>query len=296
VRQTDAMTIALGNRRGRATLLVGDGAADLEHLSGARFSSDPMDAIARWDELADWAAGVDAGAVAEPLHPEELGPPVPRPRNVFGIALNYRSHAQETGAEAPEIPSVFTKFPSCLAGPTDDVVLPSDKVDWEVELVVVMGRGGRRIPLDSALEHVAGFCVGQDFSERRVQLGGGARPQFSLGKSFDTFGPFGPAVVSLDAVPNPDDLGITCDVNGEKVQDGRTSDLIFSVPELVAYLSGICTLEPGDLIFTGTPSGVGVARRPPRFLQPGDLVVSTIEGVGSITNRAVAGSELAGGA
>jgi 2-keto-4-pentenoate hydratase/2-oxohepta-3-ene-1,7-dioic acid hydratase in catechol pathway len=196
---------------------------------------------------------------------------------VFAIGLNYRAHAEETGAALPPAPLTFTKFPSCLAGPTADVVLSGTTVDWEVELVAVIGTGGRHIDRDEAWAHVAGLTLGQDISDRTVQRLG-APPQFSLGKSFDTFGPIGPAVVSLDAFPNPDDIGLWCDVSGERMQDSRTSDLIFSVPELIAYLS--------DIIFTGTPSGVGAARG--RVLAPGDVVESGAEVIGSLFNRCVA--------
>jgi 2-keto-4-pentenoate hydratase/2-oxohepta-3-ene-1,7-dioic acid hydratase in catechol pathway len=182
---------------------------------------------------------------------------------------------------------VFTKFPSCLAGPRAEVVLSSDRVDWEVELVVVIGRGGRRIPEGRAREHVAGYCVGQDISDRGVQFAG-RPPQFSMGKSFDTFGPIGPAIVSLDAFADPDDLALTCDVSGKRVQEARTSDMIFSVPALVSRLSAVCTLAPGDLIFTGTPSGIGAMRKPPRFLAHEDEIVSTIEGIGTLVNRCIA--------
>jgi 2,4-diketo-3-deoxy-L-fuconate hydrolase len=280
------MPVRLANLNGRAVLLVGDGWVDVERGSGGRLPSDPMAALRRWDDLREWGAGLTAPDEGL-MDAVDLGPCVPRPAKVFGVALNYRTHAEETGAELPPAPSIFTKFPSCLAGPGAPVVLPSEFVDWEVELVAVVGRGGRDVSEASALDHVAGYCVGQDYSERRVQMTG-ARPQFSMGKSYDSFGPIGPAVVSLDAFADPDDLAITCDVGGERVQDGRTSDLIFSVSELVSYISSICTLEAGDLVFTGTPSGVGVARQPPRFLKPGDVVVSTIEGIGSITNTAVA--------
>jgi len=284
-RQTAAMPVRLANRSGRAVLLVGDGWVDVEKGSGGRLPAAPMEAFRRWDDVREWGSGITEAGEG-PVDVTDLGPCVPRPAKVFGVALNYRTHAEETGAELPPAPSIFTKFPSCLAGPTADVVLPSDFVDWEVELVVVIGRGGRGIAEAAALDHVAGYCVGQDYSERVVQMMG-ARPQFSMGKSYDTFGPIGPAVVSLDAVADPNNLGITCDVDGERVQDGRTSDLIFSVPELVAYISTVCTLEPGDLVFTGTPSGVGAARTPPRFLKPGEVVVGAVEGIGSISNTAV---------
>ncbi len=280
------MSVRLVNLDGRAGLLVGGRVVDVEALSGGGLPADPMAVIGRWPELA--ALAERAGdADGEPFDPAALGPCVPRPQKVFGIALNYRSHAEETGAELPPAPSVFTKFPSCLAGPASVVALPSAFVDWEAELVVVIGRGGRDISEGAARDHVAGYCIGQDFSERRVQTAG-PRPQFSLGKSYDTFGPIGPAVVSLDVFDDPDDLAIWCEVDGERVQDGRTSDLIFPVATLVSYLSGICTLAPGDLIFTGTPSGVGVARQPPRFLAPGQVVRTGIEGLGTMTNVAVA--------
>lgn len=280
------MPVRLANHGGRTALVVGDRLVDIATRSGT-LPADPMAALERWDELVAWSSDVDAQPDDPLVDPDALGPCVPRPSKVFGVALNYRKHAEETGAALPAAPSVFTKFPSCLCGPAADIVLPSAFVDWEVELVVVMGRRGTRVSEDAALDHVAGYCVGQDFSERRVQMGDGNRPQFSLGKSYDTFGPIGPAVVSLDALSDPNDLALRCEVDGEVVQDSRTSDLIFSVPELVAYLSGICTLAPGDLIFTGTPSGVGVARRPPRFLEPGNVVTSTIEGLGTIRNRCV---------
>jgi 2-keto-4-pentenoate hydratase/2-oxohepta-3-ene-1,7-dioic acid hydratase in catechol pathway len=205
---------------------------------------------------------------------------------VFGVGLNYRSHAEESNMELPPSPAVFTKFPSCLAGPAAEVRLPSQFVDYEAELVVVIGRGGMHIGEDAALDHVAGYCAGQDYSERMVQLAV-KPPQFSMGKSYPAFGPIGPAVVSLDEIADPNDIALSCDVSGERRQDARTNDLIFSVPELVAYLSGICELRPGDLIFTGTPAGVGMGHQPAKFLVDGDVVVTTIEGVGVLTNRCV---------
>ena len=209
---------------------------------------------------------------------------MPRPQKVFGIGLNYRSHAAEASMALPEVPLVFTKFPSCIVGPMADVALSGDRVDWEVEVVVVIGRRGRRIAAADAWSYVAGLTVGQDVSDRRVQMAV-KPPQFSLGKSFDTFGPIGPVLASVDSFPNPDDVAIACDVGEERMQAARTSDLIFSVPQLVEYLSGICTLEPGDLIFTGTPDGVGMVRG--RFLGPGDVVTSTMDVVGTMTNRCV---------
>lgn len=278
----------LANHGGRAVLLGRDGSIDLEQASHARFGPDPMAALADFEAVRSWAAG-HPGAATGPLPPEaELGPPVPRPSKVFGIGLNYLAHAREAGLEIPKTPLVFTKFPSCIAGPCAEVVLSSDRVDYEVELVAVIGRGGHRIPADRALAHVAGYCVGQDISDRKVQFAD-KPPQFSLGKSYDSYGPIGPAIVSLDHFTDPDDLRLTCQIAGERMQDGRTSDMIFPVAHLVSFLSNVCTLAPGDLIFTGTPAGVGAARKPPRYLAPGEIVESRIEGVGSLRNRCVAG-------
>ena len=281
------MSVRLVNVRGRASLLVGESVLDVERASAGRFAADPMAALADWGRFADWAAGRRAGDAEGPLVETDLGPPVPRPRSVFAIGLNYRDHAREAELELPKQPMVFTKFPSCLAGPRGDIVCHSERVDWEVELVVVIGRGGRGIAERDALAHVAGYTVGQDVSDRRLQFAD-APAQFSLGKSIDGYGPIGPAVVSLDAFADPNDLALTCDVSGERMQDGRTSDMVFGVSALVAYLSRWCTLAPGDLIFTGTPAGVGSTRNPRRYLTAGDEVVSTIEGIGTLRNRCVA--------
>jgi len=271
--------------------LVRDGMViDVAKASRGRFDPDPMAGLARWEELTDWAATVsaeaervEAGEVehGEPADPSRFGAPVPRPRQVFALALNYPMHAKEARLEAPSDPLVFTKFPSCLAGPSATVTLPSDYVDWEVELVVVIGPGGHRVPAEQAWSRVAGIMVGQDLSERRVQLTG-ARPQFSLGKSFPGFGPTGPVLVTPDELPDRDDLELTCRLGDTEVQRARTSEMIFPVPELVARISAIVPLLPGDLIFTGTPAGVGHGRDPKRYLRPGDVLTGRIEGVGEI--------------
>jgi len=203
---------------------------------------------------------------------------------VFGNVLNYRALAVETHATLPPSPLTFTKFPSCLAGPTSTIELSGDHVDWEVELVVVVGTGGRRIAAADAWSHVAGLTLGQDISDRIVQRAG-TPPQFSLGKSFDGYGPIGPAVVSVDSFANPDDIELWCDVAGERMQHSRTSDLIFDVPALVSYLSSICTLAAGDLVFTGTPSGVGAGRD--RYLRAGETIDSGAEVIGELHNRCV---------
>jgi 2,4-didehydro-3-deoxy-L-rhamnonate hydrolase len=279
--------VRLVNIQGRAGLVVGSGVVDVERRSNGRFPADPMAALAAWDALVGWGSGLRAAEGDAALDDTALGPPVPRPSKVFGIGLNYRAHAAEAGLDVPQTPLVFTKFPSCLVGPRADVVLTSATVDWEVELVVVIGRRGRHIAERDALAHVAGYCIGQDISDRRVQFAD-KPPQFSLGKSLDTFGPIGPAVVSLDEVRDPNDLALRCDVAGERMQDARTSGMIFDVSALVVFLASLCTLEPGDLIFTGTPSGVGAMRSPRRYLQPGEEIVSAIEHLGTMRNHCVA--------
>jgi 2-keto-4-pentenoate hydratase/2-oxohepta-3-ene-1,7-dioic acid hydratase in catechol pathway len=278
------MAMRLANLGGRAQLVVGDGLVDLEKASGGAFPSDPMAAFEMWDAIRSFAEGIQQPEV--PLDEKRLGPPVPRPAKVFGVGLNYRSHAEEAGLEVPKSPLIFTKFPSCLVGPRADVVLSSAFVDWEAELVVVIGRAGRRIPAERALEHVAGFTAGQDISDRKIQFAD-KPPQFSMGKSIDTFGPIGPAVVSLDGFADPNDLALSCDVDAERMQEARTTDMIFAVPELVAYLSSLCTLAPGDLVFTGTPAGVGSVRNPRRYLKPDETITTTIEGIGTLRNRCV---------
>jgi 2-keto-4-pentenoate hydratase/2-oxohepta-3-ene-1,7-dioic acid hydratase in catechol pathway len=274
----------IANVRGRLTLLGREGGVDVERASGGRFEADPQAVFERWSAFRDWAAGVaDAGT---PVVDADLGPPVPRPAQVFGIGMNYRDHAAEAGLPVPDRPAVFTKFPSCLAGPFADVALPSPFVDWEVELVLVIGRRAYEVAERDAWAHVAGLTVGQDLSERVVQWGAGG--QFSLGKSFPGFGPMGPSLVTPDELPNPDDLALGCSVNGEVVQQGRTSDMVFSVPRLVAELSAVLPLEAGDVVFTGTPAGIGATRKPPRFLQAGDVLATHVEGIGAIRNRLVA--------
>lgn len=269
---------------GRLALGQGERWVDVERASEGVFSADPQAVYERWDEFVAWAPGVAADA---PVATGDLEVPVPRPRQVAAIGLNYREHAVESGLAIPEHPVVFTKFPSSLVGPGAVVTLPSDGVDWEVELVVVIGREAHQVPVEKGWDHVAGLTVGQDLSWREVQTRGPA-PQFSLGKSYPGFSPVGPVVVTPEELPDKDDLAIACSLDGEVLQDGRTSDLIFSVPELISRLSEALTLYPGDLIFTGTPCGVGMGREPRRFLVPGTLT-SSIEGVGELVVTLVGG-------
>lgn len=211
--------------------------------------------------------------------------PVPDPRKIICLGLNYRDHAAESGMEIPTEPILFSKYPTTLVGHLADIVLPeeSSQVDYEAELVIVVGKGGRRISQAKALEHVAGYTVGHDVSARDWQLNKPGK-QWMAGKTFDTFAPVGPALVTADEVPDPHALGIRLRLNGETMQDSSTSQLIFRVDETIAYLSKIFTLEPGDLIFTGTPPGVGMARKPPVWLKAGDVVEVEIDGLGTLRN------------
>jgi len=283
------MTFRLATRRGRAVLVHAGGFYDLEKHGGGSFGADTMQALARFRDLHAVAAALP-GTPDSAFAIEELDACVPRPHKVFGIGLNYRAHAAESGAEVPPNPLVFCKFANCICGPASDIVVYGPTTDWEAELVVVMGTRARDIKAAAAWDHVAGLTCGQDISERTTQFAS-KPPHFDLGKSFDTYGPIGPCIVSLDNVADPADLALSCDVNGQRRQEARTSDLIFSIPQLIEYISGICTLEPGDLIFTGTPSGVGVMSG--TFLKPGDVVTTEIEGLGTMTNRCVARPEQA---
>jgi len=273
----------LANSNGRAVLVLGDEIADLEQSSGGRVGADPMAPYADWDAFLDIAAGITTGT--GPLVEDDLRCPVPAPRQVFAIGLNYRSHAEESGMAVPDVPATFTKFPASLTGPFDDVDVVGGTTDWEVELVAVLGRPADRVAEEDAWRHVAGLTVGQDLSDRHLQFAAGS--QFSLGKSRRGYGPLGPWVVTVDEVPDPDDLALGCSVDGEKVQDARTKDLVFGVPRLIAELAAVVPLLAGDVIFTGTPAGVGMTRQPPRFLQPGQVLESWIEGIGTIRNRMV---------
>jgi len=236
------------------------------------------DVFDRWD---DALAAAESATVTETVAISALGPPSPRPRQVFAIGLNYAAHAAESGQPVPEHPTTFTKFPSCITGPFVDVVLPSGFVDYEIELVAVIGRRAHHAPAATAWAHVAGLTVGQDLSERAVQMRPPV-PQFSLGKSFPGFGPTGPWLVTPDEFDDPDDLALACRLNGVVVQSSRTSDLIFSISEIIERVSAITPMLPGDLVFTGTPAGVGIGRTPPRYLVAGEVLESTIEGIGTI--------------
>ena len=276
----------LANLDDRAVLVVGSGAVDVETASAGRFGPDPQALFDDWQAFAQWASTVaDAAAPASvAFDVADLGAPVPRPRQVFAIGLNYAEHAAEASYPPDSMPVTFTKFPSSIVGPDTVVELPEGNVDWEVELVVVIGRRAHKIDRDSAWDHVAGLTIGQDLSERITQLQGSA-PQFSLGKSFPGFGPTGPWLVTPDEFTDRDDLAISCSLSDEGMQSSRTSMMLYDVPELLVRLSAVCPLLPGDIIFSGTPAGIGNRRTPPRFIGPDDVLVSEIEGIGTLTTR-----------
>lgn len=275
------MPYRLANVDGRAALADETHYYDLENLSGGKLPSDPMAALAQPEALSELDAGLGKAKPSGELANAKLGAPVPRPINSFGIGLNYQDHAAESDMELPERPLVFAKFPACIVGPRDTVELRSDRVDYEGELVAVIGTPAKDVAPEQAWDHVAGLTVGQDISDRPAQFMA-KPPHFDLGKSFDTFGPIGPVLVSTDSFEKPDDLLLQTFVNGDKRQEARTSSLIFDVPYLVSFLSHIMRLQTGDVIFTGTPEGVGFKNA--QWLADGDVITTTIEGIGSMQN------------
>lgn len=241
----------------------------------------------------DMLSVIASGRVSEPAgHPMDLDSvellaPIPRPPKFICVGLNYRDHAQEAGLPIPTVPTIFCKFPNVVVGPGADVVLPkaSSKPDYEAEFAFVIGRGGRHIPAARAMEHVFGYTIVNDVSARDYQM---ATSQWLMGKTFDTFAPMGPWIVTKDEIADPHALDISIEVSGEILQKSNTCELVFKIPELIEHLSTVVTLEPGDVVATGTPGGVGFARKPPRYLKPGEEMVVKIEGLGELRNRCVA--------
>jgi 2-keto-4-pentenoate hydratase/2-oxohepta-3-ene-1,7-dioic acid hydratase in catechol pathway len=260
---------------------------DLQHTD-AGLPSSMKQLLALGDEgLAGARAAAEKGVAIDPAGVKLLAP-IANPQKVICIGLNYADHAAESGVDPPPEPVVFCKFPSAVCAHGDAIVLPgiSAKVDYEAELVAVIGIGGRDIPAEQALSHIAGYTCGHDVSARDWQLekpGG----QWLLGKTFDTFAPFGPELVTADEIDDPGRLDIALRLNGKTMQDSNTRQLIFGLPKLVQYISSVCTLLPGDVIFTGTPPGVGAARKPPVFLKAGDEVEVEIEAIGTLRNPVV---------
>jgi 2-keto-4-pentenoate hydratase/2-oxohepta-3-ene-1,7-dioic acid hydratase in catechol pathway len=235
------------------------------------------------------AAAAAASGRAVSLEQARLLAPVLDPQKIICVGLNYADHAAETGATVGDEPVIFNKFPTCLRGPGDAIELPpeSNEVDYEAELVVVIGKRARRVPRESAFDYVAGYACGHDVSARDWQKNKPGK-QWLLGKSFDSFAPLGPWLATRDEIPSPGELPIELRLNGKVMQSSNTRQLIFGIDYLVSYLSHVCTLLPGDLLYTGTPPGVGTARKPPVYLQPGDVAEVTIEGLGTLRNPVVA--------
>jgi 2,4-didehydro-3-deoxy-L-rhamnonate hydrolase len=258
---------------------------DIAQASNGRFEPDMQSLYNHWEQLGTWFDEEFTPGGLQPMHGTRKAP-APKPSQVFGVGLNYADHAHEAGMELPKTPLIFPKFASCIAGPEDVLVLDNETVDWEVELVVVIGRECRDVNADCAWLYVAGLTIGQDISDRTLQWSDASTPQFGLGKSRPGYGPIGPEVVTADEMADASSLSISCAVNGQTVQHSNTRHLIFDVPALVSYLSHIVTLRPGDLIFTGTPSGVGMTRSPARYLTGGDVLSSEIEGIGLLLTTA----------
>jgi len=249
-------------------------------LDVIRGGADAFDRVMRWSDNMPGNELVDAAAA-------KLLSPILHPPKIICIGLNYRDHAAESNLPIPETPTVFAKFPTAVTGHGHPIVLPknSTKPDYEAEFAVVIGKGGRHIAEADWRRHVFGYTCLNDVSARDVQM---ATSQWMIGKTFDTFAPIGPAIVTADEIEDPHNLRISLTLSGEVMQDSNTSNLIFKLPQLIAYLSSVFTLEPGDIIATGTPAGVGFVRKPPRWLKPGDEVTVSVEGIGDLTNPVVA--------
>ena len=276
------MSFKLANIAGRAALVEGDNYYDLETISNGDFDKDTTNALKNLDGLKALSSELNKAEPTGILKDANIDAPVSTPKNCYAVGLNYRNHAEEAGMDIPSSPMVFTKHTTCLVGPNANIEMRSDHVDYEAELVAVIGMPGKDISKDKAWDHVAGLCVGQDVSDRTVQFSS-KPPQFNLGKSFDTFGPMGPYLVSPDALKDRDSLPIECKVNEEIRQKDNTNDLIFNVATIISYLSEIVTLNTGDVIFTGTPGGVGVMEG--KFLKEGDIITTSIEGIGTLKNE-----------
>jgi 2-keto-4-pentenoate hydratase/2-oxohepta-3-ene-1,7-dioic acid hydratase in catechol pathway len=255
-------------------------------LSKAGFAS-LLDLIESGDDGRAKAEKLAASGGGYSLDKVKLLAPIPRPRKLICVGLNYRDHAAETNSEIPSVPTIFNKFATAVIAPGDNIVLPkvSQSPDYEAEFAFVIGRGGRNIAGADWPKHVFGYTIVNDVSARDYQR---ATTQWLMGKTFDTFAPIGPWIVSADEIADPHNLDIQLEIGGERLQNSNTRELIFKIPDLIAYLSSVFTLEPGDIVSTGTPAGVGVARKPPRFLRAGDDVVVRIQSIGELRNPVIA--------
>ena len=275
--------VTFSDAKGRRVGVVsGDGVVDLARAD-ADLPRDMIGLIHEWPRARSAVEGAAKRAVDFPLKSIKLHAPVPRPGKIMAIGLNYADHIEESGMKTPENQIWFAKMPSSVTGPFDPIQLPkvSTALDYEVELVAVIGRGGRHIGKANAKDAIFGYCAGNDVTVRDWQF---KTPQWVLGKSFDTHAPFGPWIVTADEIGDPHALGVRCFVNGEKRQDSNTKHLVFNVFDQIEELSKAMTLEPGDVIFTGTPGGVGVAMKPPAWLKLGDRVRTEIDRIGHLDN------------
>ena len=278
------MGFKLANIDGKSSLIHGDSYYDINSISQGEITSDPSYILDSLDDLHDLSSKIDNFEPTGLIENSLLGAPVTNSRNCYAVGLNYRAHAEESDMEIPPFPMVFTKHTSCIVGPFDNIEMRSDIVDYEAELVLVIGKKGKNISKENAWDHVAGLTVGQDISDRAVQFH--ATPaQFNLGKSFDTFGPIGPYLVSPDSVANKNAVHLECHINNELRQESSTDDLIFTVPDIISYISEFLTLNTGDLIFTGTPSGVGATQG--KLLKDGDIITTSIKEIGTIKNKCI---------
>ncbi|MDC3164571.1 fumarylacetoacetate hydrolase family protein [Gammaproteobacteria bacterium] len=277
------MGYKLGSNSGRAIFIKDDKYYDVNTISNGDIPSNSLKALSDTEKLSQLYINLNDYEPSGNLSDINLDPPI-IPTNVFAVGLNYKKHAEESNLEIPPFPMIFTKHSTCISGPKSDICMKSDMVDYEAELVFVIGKGGKDISKEDAWQHVAGLCVGQDISDRPVQFHA-TPPQFNLGKSFDTFGPIGPYLVSTDLFDNKESLKLQCWVNDELRQETLTNDLIFDIPYLISYISEFITLNTGDVIFTGTPEGVGATQG--KFLKDGDILKTTIEGIGTLENKCV---------
>jgi 2-keto-4-pentenoate hydratase/2-oxohepta-3-ene-1,7-dioic acid hydratase in catechol pathway len=270
----------------RPGIVSGDNVLDLSSI-GFHSSIDFIESGPSGRAKANDLVATPQNGAMHSLKSVKLLAPVPRPRKLICVGLNYRDHAAETGAQIPSVPTIFNKFATSVIGPGANIVLPkvSKAPDYEAEFAFVIGRGGRHIAPENWADHVFGYTIVNDVSARDYQR---ATTQWLMGKTFDTFAPMGPWIVTTDEIPDPHELDIQIEVSGETLQDSNTRELIFKVPDLIAFLSSVFTLEPGDIVSTGTPAGVGFARKPPRYLRAGDEVVVKIPAIGELRNPVVA--------
>lgn len=279
------VTFSESNGSAKPGLLVNDAVAD---LSSAGFSS-VLEIVAGGASALEKVKAAASSAKQVPVASVTLLAPIPAPNRIFCVGLNYRDHAVESKMEIPKVPTIFLKLPSAVVGPNVPVALPSlsTQPDYEVEFALVIGKQGSKVSRDSWEEYVFGYTILNDVSARDIQL---STSQWTLGKSFDTFCPLGPAITTKDEVADPHALAISLSIDGEVLQSSNTRELIFKAPDLIAYISSITSLQPGDIISTGTPAGVGLGRTPQRWLKAGETMTAQVEGLGTLVNPVVAGT------